>query len=353
MANEQASVMAADARSADPRNGTMLGVVFDAEALGVSRAVAGAWQMWMERLDPAEMHGVALYDGLMTLAGGQHIVIIAVSGSPQPVAYVRDAFAAPDLLAFPGIAPVSHRFIGADQLPREQLTMRGYIDATGQFIPADPQSPLIDIARHAEWPFATLKVPASHAPSARRRPPPADADERHTQHIRALDLDGATRVMMRLWRAPSITEVHKRQRTGLMLRLMGIAIAVTVIVASVTVLAGTIIQASGRSTNKPDPVTIAPLSLRVPCTPGVLTQFTITNDSTGTISWSSNGTSFEPPLSLSAVSGTLLPGDSQVVQITTIALVVPLQSLALTVTAASSTIMINITYGGCTPPPGS
>ncbi len=344
--------MTADAQSAARREQTMLGVVFDAEAFGVARAAASAWQMWMERLDPAELRGVALYDGMMALAGGHQIVIIAISGPTAAVAYAHDAFAAPDLLAFTGIAPIAHRFIDSDSLPREQLTTRGYINTLGQFATTDQQSPLLDIARHAEWPIAPViePRPASRAPTP---PPhiPEAIDSGHTLRMQAMNLEGATRVMLRLWRNPSIADVQARRRRQILIRSVGAAVGIIVAVLAGFWVVAQITDAHGRtSTSSPPSVFVVPQSVRVPCAPGELTQFTISNNSTtASVTWSSNGLTFDPPLSLSATSGVIPLSDAQVVQLTTTSYVVPAQTVTIIVTVAGSSIPVAVTYGGCPP----
>ncbi|HKD74080.1 MAG TPA: hypothetical protein VKB76_01240, partial [Ktedonobacterales bacterium] len=150
--------MSAVARGSAHADQTMLGVVFNSEKLDMEQAATRAWQLWMQRLDPEEMRGAALYSGAMIFAGGRPVYVIAVSGASAIIQYVRAAFAAPDLLAYPGIAPISQRFVEAHEMPREQLGLRGYISTQGQFRPVDPQEGMEEDAG-AGWGYAGRRTP--------------------------------------------------------------------------------------------------------------------------------------------------------------------------------------------------
>lgn len=211
-----------------PEEQTFLGIVFafDVESLGAEQAFLRAWQLWMERLDPAELHGVALYDGAIPLPGLPLITVIAISGPSHAVAYVREAFAAPDLAAYPGVAPITHRFIEGHALPRERLVLRGYINDHQQFVPRQEDLPLGDIARHAGWDYtrpstAPAPLPPRPAPPA----PPTDAAVQETHAMRSAPTEGATQVMFRLWQS----SFRASQPTVSRRRILGIIGAVVLV----------------------------------------------------------------------------------------------------------------------------
>ncbi len=92
---------------------------------------------------------------------------------------------------------------------------------------------------------------------------------------------------------------------------------------------------------------VAPLALRLSCTPGRVTQFTITNNGTQLLMWSSNGADYEPPLSLSAVSGSLAPGAAEVIMLTTSQYVIPAESARLDLTSNGGTTHVLLAIGNC------
>lgn len=339
-----------------PHEQTLLGILFafDIESLGPEQAFLRAWQLLMERLDPAELRGAALYDGALALPGLPLITVIAVSGSQAVIRYVHEAFAAPDLAAYPGIAPISHRFLEGTQLPRERLIVRGFVDDAGRFIPRNEAVPLAEVARHAGWQHGAAP-PSTTLPRPAPEPPP-DPAVQATRAMHAARTDGATHVMLRLWQ-PSFRGVPSDRRRRI------IAIAGTLLVVGSLAFLGLrwsahLAGASGATHPTPTHATrthpadgpllvVAPLELQIACPPGHLSQFTISNNGTRTLAWSSNGADFEPPLSLSAVSGTLAPGKSQVVMLTASVWVIPPQTATLTLTSNGGTANILIAIGGC------
>lgn len=337
---------------------SILGVVFDAEPLGAERARFRAWQMWMERLDPAEMRNAALYDGALLLQGNHQIVVIAVSGSPAVIAYVRDAFAAPDLAAFTGIAPISHRFLDEQSLPRERLVLRGYINDQHAFVAQQDEGHLIAIARHAEWLVVDPPAPPV-APAAPSRPAAMSPEQMarvETVTMQATKLDGATQVMMRLWRVSSSSRRAADRRRRVLFGTLGTALILLAVGIIVFKFAT---QLQARGLNKHPTVTpaknavlmvVAPLSLQIPCQPGSPDQFIISNNGTGDFTWTSNGTRFAPLLAMSAANGTLAGGDSQVVIVTASQRISAKHVATLLITDSSGgTARVTLNYGGCAP----
>lgn len=337
---------------------SILGVVFDAEPLGAERARFRAWQMWMERLDPAEMRNAALYDGALLLQGNHQIVVIAVSGSPTVIAYVRDAFAAPDLAAFTGIAPISHRFLDEQSLPRERLALRGYINDRHAFVVQHEEGHLTAIARHAEWLIADPPSPnVAPAPLSRSAAMSSEQMTRvETVTMHATKLDGATQVMMRLWRVSPASRRTADKRRRIIFGAIG-TMLILIAIGIVVLKFATQLQAHGL--NKHPTVTpaknavlmvVAPLSLHIPCQPGSPDQFTISNNGGADFTWSSNGAHFAPLLAMSAVTGSVAVGDSQIVVITTNEPIAAKHVDTLMITASSGiTARLTLTYGGCTP----
>jgi hypothetical protein len=338
--------MSVGARGFARADQTMLGVVFNGEKLSMEQAAARAWQLWMQRLDPSEMRGTALYSGAMIFAGGRPVYIIAVSGSPAVIQYIRAAFAAPDLLAYPGIAPISLRFVEAHEMPREQLRLRGYINAQGQFRSIDQLDRMEENAAGAGWSY-----------ERRHNPPPrtlisTDFEREATSIFQAQRLDGATQIMLRLWKrsgdAPPRTDRGRR----ILFAVIGTMLILTSIGLLAFYLAGRTLGQNSPTTPRPQApaLVVAPLTLRADCTPGMLEQFTISNNGTQPLIWSSNAAQFEPPLSLSAIGGTIDPGGSEVVQFTTSNYVIPTSIDIIDLTSNGGTAKIAITVGGCTPP---
>ncbi len=335
--------------------GTLLGVVFafDVESLGPEYAFTRAWQLWMERLDAGELRRAALYDGALSLPGLPLITVIAISAAAPTIAYVREAFAAPDLAAYQGIAPLSHRFLDAPHLPRERLVLRGYISESGQFQPTQEDIPLRAIAEHAGWPLhAVTAGPPAQMPTSAPTAPPLDPTSQATHMIRAVPAtDGATQVMLRLWKPTFRPDPSADQRR----RLMGIIGAVIVLLALAIVATRVSASLAGRQATPtatppatpPGALVVAPLTLRLPCTPGQLTQFTINDSGTARLDWASNAASFEPPLSFSDVNGTLAPGDAQVVTVTTSEAVIDAHTAQLQVNSANGSATITLVFGGC------
>lgn len=337
-----------------PGEQTLLGIVFafDVESLGAEQAFLRAWQLWMERLDPAELRGAALYDGAIALPGLPLVTMIAVSGPAHVVSYVREAFAAPDLAAYPGIAPITHRFIEGAQLPRERLVLRGFVNDQRQFVARQEDIPLDVVAQHAEWgysrPVAAPLPPSPPMPI----PAPVDATAQETRALHAAPTEGATQVMMRLWqssfRAGSPVSRHRR--------LFGI-VGTILIIGSLGYLGMrlTLHLANAQATPTPTGgasgpnavMVVAPLALRLPCAPGQQTQFTISNNGNTPLIWQSNGAQFEPPLSLSLVNDTIPAGDSEVISLTASEFIATTQRAQLIITSNGGTAQVQISLGGC------
>ncbi len=336
--------------------GTLLGVVFafDVESLGPEYAFTRAWQLWMERLDTSELRRAALYDGALALPGLPLITVIAISAAAPTIAYVREAFAAPDLATFQGIAPLSHRFLDAAQIPRERLVLRGYVSEAGQFLPTQEDIPLRAIADHAGWP---LQSPESASQVA--KPPPSgptnvtiDPASQATHMIHAVPpTEGATHVMMRLWKPTFRPDPSADQRR----RVVGVIGAVVVLLALAIVATRVSAGFAGHGAtptatppgNTVSALVVAPLTLRLPCVPGQLTQFTINDNGPALLTWASNAASFEPPLSFSDVNGTLAPGDAQIVTVTTSEVISDAHTSQLQVTSDNGTAIITLIFGGC------
>jgi hypothetical protein len=344
---------------------TLLGILFafDIESLGPEQAFLRAWQLLMERLDPAELRGAALYDGALALPGLPLITVIAVSGPQAVIRYVHEAFAAPDLAAYPGIAPITHRFLEGAQLPRERLIVRGYLDDAGRFMPRNEAVPLAEVARHAGWHYGAPLVPSTPTPTQPPQDAPPDPAGQATRAMHAARTEGATQVMLRLWQSSFRGTPPDRRR-----RIF--AIAGTVLVVGSLAFLGLrwsahLAGASGATHPTPTHaprthatdgplLVVAPLALHLACTPGHLSQFTISNNGTSNLTWFSNGADFEPPLSLSAIHGTLGPGMSQTIMLTTSEWVVPPQTATLTLTSNGGMANVLLAIGGCqTPTPGA
>jgi hypothetical protein len=324
---------------------TVIGIVFafDVAALGQEVAFARAWQLWMERLDPAEMRGAAVYDGAITLPGLPPVPVIAASGPASVVAYVRDAFAAPDLATYRGIAPLPQRFIEANALPRERLQLRGYVNARGQFMPQSDAGGLHEIARQAEWDV----IPSNAAPVA------------DPQATRAMEspprTDGATRVMMRLWRS-SFSQKASTTRRRVIFGIIGAVVIVGGLgfigsrFMSHLTLAGT--TAAPTPTATLDGATgplmvVAPLALTLPCTPGQTATFSISNNGAEPLIWHSDAAQYEPPLAFSAVSGTITARDVQVVLVSTSDVSTVPSTIAITLTSNGGQATVSLDFGGC------
>jgi hypothetical protein len=339
---------------------TLLGIVFafDVESLGPEQAFVRAWQLWMERLDPAELRGAAMYDGALALPGLPLITVIAVSGTPAVVGYVADAFAAPDLAAYPGIAPLSHRFIEGAQLPRERLSLRGYVNDEGRFVARHEAIPLDEVARHAGW-YYSPPTPPPAPPRPVVSPPAVDPAVQATQAMRAPRNEGATQVMLRLWQTSFRGKPTDRRRGAF--TIAGVLLILGTLVFLGLRLSGQMAGASGAPrptathpahTAASGPLlVVAPLSLRLSCTPGRLTRFTISNSGTASLVWSSNGADFEPPLSLSAVSGILASGASQSIMLTISQYVIPAETARLDLTSNGGTAQVLLAIGNCPLPP--
>lgn len=338
-------------------NTTILGVVFSAAGVTTDQALVRAWQMWMERLDPTELRGTTLYDSVVHFANGQSAIIIAISGKPASIAYVQEAFAAPDLLAFPGIAPINQRFIIGQALPREQLVLRGHIDNQHRLLIHDAHSLLMSIISLTDWTYALAPTPVRPftQPVA---PPPMDIPEEATRAFQATRLDGATQVMFRLWRPPNIALVQdsSARRRRVLFGLIGTAV-ILLTVGLIT------FQVYGKNTSKvttppaiiPTSTTapgvamiaVAPLAIHADCTPGKVQQFTINNTGTAPLAWSSNGASLQPALSFSAIAGTLQIGESQTILLTTTQSIYQAKTVELTITSNGGNTQITITLGNC------
>lgn len=366
--------MASEAHGTNRGEGTMIGVVFNAEGLDVAGAASRAWHLWMQRLDPHELRGTALYDGATLHAGDHHVYIIAISGSAQVVRYVRDAFAAPDLLAFPGVAPISHRFIAANELPRQDMELRGYIGNGGELQPLRHDRQLAKNAQRASWAYAPPPESESLTPSRPNasqtpsRPNPAslphmpayrpEPAHEPTTMLQAAPLDGATQVMLRLWKPSFSANDRNTTSRGRILAIIG-----TLLILGSFALIG--LRFAGKTQGQSLPVTatatpsrpsngpemiVAPLALRAPCVPGSQGEFTISNNGNQPLNWQSNGAQFEPPLSLHAISGTVNPGNTQTVSFTTDELVITQSVDTLNITSDGGQANVAITIGGCTAP---
>ena len=92
---------------------------------------------------------------------------------------------------------------------------------------------------------------------------------------------------------------------------------------------------------------VAPLALRLPCTPGQQTQFTISNNGAQPLIWSSNGMQFDPPLSLSLLDDSIAPGNSETILLTTSEYVATPQVAHLTITSNGGTAGVVVAMGGC------
>jgi hypothetical protein len=330
-----------------PHEQTLLGILFafDIESLGPEQAFLRAWQLLMERLDPAELRGAALYDGALALPGLPLITVIAISGPQSVIRYVHEAFAAPDLAAYPGIAPIAHRFLEGSQLPRERLIVRGFIDDGGRFMPRNEAVPLAEVARHAGWQYGvapTPPVPPRPAPT-----PPPDPAVQATRAMHAARTDGATQVMLRLWQS-SFRRIFAIVGTALIMgSLAFLGLRWTAHLAGASGATHPTPPATRTHSAVGPLLVVAPLALQVACTPGHLSQFTISNNGTRDLTWSSNGADFEPPLSLSAVGGTIGPGKSQIIMLTASTWVIPPQTATLTLTSNGGTANILLAIGGC------
>ncbi len=338
--------MSAGVRGSGQADQTMLGVVFDGEKLDMGQVEARAWQLWMQRLDPAEMRGSALYSGAIIFAGGRPVYVIAVSGTPTITQYVRAAFAAPDLLAYQGIAPISQRFVEAHEMPREQLQLRGYISAQGQFRSIDRRERMEEDAADAGWSYEGRRPHSSGTLAS------TSFEREATSTFQAQRLDGATRVMLRLWKRSGEAPPRGDRGRRILFAVIGTVLILSSIGLLAFYLAGKTLGQSSPATPQPQEpaLVVAPLALRADCTPGVLKQFIITNNGTQPLIWSSDAAQFEPPLSLSAISGTVDPGSSEVVQFTTSDYVVTKSTDVINLTSNGGTAKITITVGGCTPP---
>ncbi len=345
-----------------PRDQTLLGVVFafDVESLGPEQAFIRAWQLWMERLDAAELRGAALYDGALALPGLPLITVIAISGSPSAVNYVREAFAAPDLAAYPGIAPITHRFLEGMQLPRERLVLRGYVNDAGQFVSRHEGITLSEIARHAGWAYATSMPSSAPAPAPRPATapaPPVDPAAQATRAMRASHTEGATQVMLRLFQSSFRAGNPIDRRRGLFalvgtLLILGslgfLALRFSAKLNAANDHKHPVATKPARSHSSNGPLlVVAPLALRISCTPGHISQFTISNNGVQTLKWTSNGEDYDPPLSISAVSGTVAPGASEVVMLTASEYVVSPQTVPLVITSNGGTARVMLTLGNC------
>lgn len=339
---------------------TIVGIAFDAEELGLGQAERRAWQMWLERLDPAELHGAAFYDGPWLLPSGKRVLLIAISG-PQPVVkYVHDAFAAPDLVAFAGILPATQRIISAQDLPRERLEPMAYVDERGTLVLSEVAQDLRDIALHARWSVisATPSHPIPQMQSSKAKASgsyqPSSSD---TLALKAPMMEGATAMNLRIWR-PSYRDRPRRSRR----LLFGIIGTLLILTSAGIVAARLLLKQSlahgittplptATATYGPQPLlpvmVVAPLSLTVPCVPGRKTQFVISNNGLGELDWSSNAAFFAPRLIVSAVDGVITPGSQQIVQVTLGQVIKGQQTIDLVIQSNGGETQIVLTIGAC------
>lgn len=356
-----------DIRRPATNDQSLLGIAFDAEALGRDQASARAWQMWMERLDPQEMRGAAFYDGAVQVAGGRRGWIIAVSGSPECVAYARDAFSAPDLAAFPGIVATRQRFIAAADLPRERLALRAYVDDRGRLVPQSADdTELVALALRAQWPTAAASQPLAPRPAPPPRPRAAAGPD-ETLALRAAPLDGATNTELRIWKPTRTVYAQLDRRRRFLLGALGtvLILAAVALVGARALALHPLVQAQGRPTPTrtggsvaPGVVAtittlavpvmvVAPLTIRTPCAAGRTVQFTISNNGAADLQWSSNLGQFTPRIAANTISGTIPPGNSQVVLITTQEVVRQQETVLIAIISNGGSAQVSLTIGGC------
>lgn len=351
--------MASGDRVQRPDEG-MLGIIFDAEAYGHERGARRAWQMWMERLDPSELRGSAFYEGALLFAGNHPVVMLAISAPPRVIAYVRDAFAAPDLAAFSGIAPINVRFVEGADVPRERLTLRGFINQQGKFAAQPDALHLVDIARYADWPYvAPLSPPSAPIERARYNVDPYDIEQEETRAVQATRLEGATQVMLRLWRSSYNPGSRSDRRRRLTFAVVGIVLIASSLgwlafrlakASQIPIQVPGVVHATHTSVAVGPLMVVAPLEVRVPCQPGQTAQFTISNNGATSLVWTSDAAQYSPPLVLNNLKGSVSDGDSQVVQVTTSEYVVSQQLITISLMSNGGDARVAFTLGGCVVP---
>lgn len=334
------------------QNTTILGIIFEAQQYAHEYAVMQAWQIWMERLDPAELHGSAIYEGLLYFADGTTVIILVVSGSPASIHYVRDAFSAPDIAAFPGLLPMSQRFIPNTLLPREQLTLIGYITKEGFFKVEVERPYLADLAQLAGWSISTVPKQAQQALQTVQSRSTADIAIESTRQLQSVQLDGATQYMLRLWKTSyrHTTKHHSKQRTVII-----ILISLAVVFLTLGILAFSMLSRT-KATNNAPTFSISEQPVRIPCDGNRYTQFIITNTSSTSLVWSNNGIALPSDIIMNPQQGIIPPHSSQIVILSNRSLIVNADGLQTTQTARHYTIQIqtqtqtapvDIVYGGC------
>ncbi len=339
----------------------LLGIAFNADGLDLEQAEERAWQMWMERLDPQELRGSAFYDGPVLLPNGKRALIIAISGPRAAVAYVRDAFAAPNLAAYPGMLPVPLRLIDSNDLPRERLELVAYIDAQGALLATTEDTLLHNLAQHAHWPVSQTTPQA--LPRVPQRLAQTEVSGDATRAMQALRLDGATEVQLRIWKPSYRSRQHPRQRLlfallGTMLILVSAGIIAARFLPQTSLAKGLPISPTATMTatavsafapaNVAAPImVVAPLTLKISCVPGKYSQFIISNNGTLALSWTSNGMLFAPRLTISAINGQIPPGASQVIQVTLGQSIKTGELITLVIQSNGGTARIGLTLSNC------
>ena len=334
---------------------TIVGIAFDADELGLEKAELRAWQMLMERLDPQELRGSALYHGPVLLPSGKHQLIVAISGPQNSVTYVRNAFSAPDLVAFPGMLPIAQRIINANDLPREYLSLVGYINDRGALLLTDWKTELVPLAQHARWQLSNHSQPL---PNLSLLAPESDNQPEHTHSLRVARTDGATQTNMRTFQRTNRERPLARRRLvfaliGTLLILISLGIVASRIIARQLLAKDlnhtpTVTQPTAPPTAIPQAIlVVAPLNLKVPCQVGHTTQFIISNNGTADLEWSSNGALFAPRLQLTQTSGTIPPGDSLSIQVGLGQVVKNPQQVVLVIQSNGGTLQITATLGVC------
>jgi hypothetical protein len=343
-------------------NSTLLGIVFDAGDLTddspdmrTQKALIRAWQIWMGRLDSQELRGAALYDGPWQFKGGRLGVVVAISGSPQVIRYVHAAFSAPDLNSFPGMAPSNQRFVFEDELPREHIHIRGYLSQEGAWLAQDPTSPLNAVAQQAGWQVQSLPVnPPPSRPIVQQPPVPLNSDVTavETQMMKTVEVEGATQVMLRLWKSSFDPKRANADRRRMIVGLVGVAL----ILISIGFIGLRVMAKDNGNTQSPPvhqaSMVVTPLQLNAPCEPGQTSEFTVHNNGDVPLNWSSNGALFSPILSFITLSGTVEPNGTQTVYFTTTQYLTIPSTDTLDITSNGGTAHMQITVGACQPTPG-
>ena len=110
-----------------------LGILFDIDDLVEPDYQMQAWKIFMTACDPVQLAGSTLYEGIITETSTSHedtFCIALQTQDRQVISYLKSVFMHNEAR---GLMPQEQRFIERGVTLRYPLSIRGQIDAKGQF----------------------------------------------------------------------------------------------------------------------------------------------------------------------------------------------------------------------------